>query len=192
MRTFIAGALALFIANANADDLVIDDPHIVYNYSHETVGPRHFCDFATVMVKPPLIIKLTAAFLTDDTKPKDQDLTVAYMVEAFAVRAGQNSQIESKQVKVTAGRIISDVFNSDLNASKGHDNGLGASYVITSEGAFALFMNTLTIRGKYTLAVEFENQSSLAINVRPTPQIFKPGEDWNKCGLALMQHQTPQ
>jgi hypothetical protein len=63
----------------------MDDARIQYTYSFSTLGPRHFCDFATTMAKAPLVVKLTAAFVTDDTKPKDQDVTVAYIVEAFVV-----------------------------------------------------------------------------------------------------------
>jgi hypothetical protein len=40
---------------------------------------------------------------------------------------------------VVAGRIISDIFNSDIHASKNVDKDLGASYNITSEGSLALF-----------------------------------------------------
>jgi hypothetical protein len=99
--------------------------------------------------------------------------------------------LESKQVKVTAGRIISDIFNSDLHATKNFDRDLGASYNIPSEGSLALFTNLITIRGAYTLAFELENHSSLIVNVKPTQEIFDASEKWNKCSIALMQHQLP-
>jgi hypothetical protein len=185
-----ASILALFAAHAMpAENLVIDDTRIQYNYTFQTLGSQHFCDLATTIIKAPLVIKLTAAFVTDDAKPKDQQLTVAYIVEAFVTRLGKNSQLESQQVKVAAGRIISDVFNTDLHASKTAEQAgvLGASYIIPSEGSLALFMNALTIRGTYTLAVEVENHSMIIAKVRPTPEIFDPSEKWNKCSLALMQ-----
>jgi hypothetical protein len=100
--------------------------------------------------------------------------------------------LESKQIKVVAGRIISDILNSDLHAVRNVDKDLGASYTIPSEGSLALFTNVLTIRGAYTLAVEFENNSSLIVNVKPTPEIFGPSEKWNKCSIAIMEHRPPQ
>jgi hypothetical protein len=191
VRIVVTCALAFFATSAVAENLVMDDARVQYTYSFETRGPLHFCDLATVMAKAPMVIKLTAAFITDDTKPKDKDLTVTYIVEAFVVRAGNNSQLESKQVKVTAGRIISDIFNSDLHATKNFDRDLGASYNIPSEGSLALFTNLITIRGAYTLAFELENHSSLIVNVKPTQEIFDASEKWNKCSIALMQHQLP-
>jgi hypothetical protein len=192
VRIIAACALAFFATGAVAENLVMDDPSVQYTYSFETRGPLHFCDFATIMGKGPILIKLTAAFITDDTKPKDEDLTVGYIVEAFAAAVDENSQLKSKQVKVVSGRIISDIFNSDLMASKAVDKDLGATYTIPSEGSLALFMNLLTIRGAYSLAVEFENNSSLIINVKPTPEIFNPANKWNACSIAVMQHQRPQ
>jgi hypothetical protein len=62
-----------------------------------------------------------------DAKPENQDLTISYIVEAFVAHWGKNSELESKQVKV-AGRIISDIFHSDLHVSKNVDRDLGASY----------------------------------------------------------------
>jgi hypothetical protein len=100
--------------------------------------------------------------------------------------------MESKQIKVAAGRVISDVFNSDLHASKNVDRDLGASYLIPSEGSLALFTNALTIRGKYSLAVELENHSKLIISVRPTPEIYDAADRWSKCSVAIMQHQQPR
>ena len=94
MRIFVTCALALFASAAMAENIVLDNPSIKYTYSFQTLGSRHFCDFATVMAKAPMVIKLTGAFVTDDTKPKDNDLTVSYIVEAFFVRVGNNSQLE--------------------------------------------------------------------------------------------------
>jgi hypothetical protein len=192
VRIVAACALAFFATSAVAENLVVDDARIQYTYSFDVRGPLHFCDLATTMAKAPMVIKLTAAFITDDTKPKDKDLTVAYIVEAFVVGAPKGSNnLESKQIKVVAGRIISDIFNSDLHAVRNVDKDLGASYTIPSEGSLALFSNVLTIRGAYTLAVDFENNSSLIVNVRPTPDIFSPSEKWNKCSIAIMQHRSP-
>lgn len=193
MRIITACAFAFIATGAVADNLVIDDARIQYVYSSDTRGPLHFCDFATTMMKAPMVIKLTAALITDDTKPKDKDLTVAYIVEAFVIGAPKGStKLEPHQVKVVGGRIISDIFNSDLMASKNVDKDLGASYTIPSEGSLALFMNLLTIRGAYTLAVDFENNSSLVVNVKPTPEIFDPAQKWNLCSVAIMQHQQPK
>jgi hypothetical protein len=192
VRIITVCALAFFATSAVAENLVIDDARVQYTYSTDTRGPLHFCDLATTMMKAPMVIKLTAAFITDDTKQKDKDLTVAYIVEAFVIDAAKDSdKMEPHQIKVAAGRIISDIFNSDLHAIRNVDKGLGASYNITSEGSLALFTNVLTIRGIYTVAVDFENNSSLIVNVKPTPEIFKPAEKWNKCSIAIMQHQPP-
>lgn len=193
MRIIAACVLAFFATSAVTENLVIDDARVQYTYSFDTRGPLHFCDLATTMAKAPMVIKLTAAFITDDTKPKDKDLTVAYIVEAFVVGAPKGSnKLESKQIKVVAGRIISDIFNSDLHAVRNVDKDLGASYTIPSEGSLALFTNVLTIRGAYTLAVDFENNSSLIVNVTPTPEIFGPSEKWNLCSIAIMEHRPPQ
>jgi hypothetical protein len=195
VRIIATCAFAFFATTAMAENLVMDHPAIHYGYTYEMLGSRHFCDLATVMAKAPMMIKLTAAFVTDDAKPKDQNVTVAYIVEAFVVRAAKNSQMESKQVKVIAGRIISDRFNSDLHASKNVDRDLGASYNIPSEG-LALFTSLMTVEGAYTLAVEFENHSSLIVKVRPTADSFADSfdatEKWTKCSIAIMQHQQPR
>jgi hypothetical protein len=191
VRIIAACALAFFATGAVADDLVMDDSRIRYAYSFSAVGPRHFCDFATTMSKNPLVVKLTAAFITDDTKPKDHDFSAAYVVEAFVVaQAGNNSQMESKQIKVIAGRVISDVFNSDLHASRNIDRDLGALYNIPSEDSYSRF-TSLMIRGAYKLAVELENHSSLIVNVRPTAEALDAFERWNKCSIAIVQHQPP-
>jgi hypothetical protein len=182
MRIIAASVLALLATRAMAENLLMEDPAVKYSYTYETLKSLHFCDLATTIAKAPLVIKLTSAFITDDSKPKDQDLTVSYIVEAFVVR---------KQVKVIAGRIISDIFSSDLHAYKNVDRNLGASYNITSEGALALF-TSLMMRGTYGLAVEFENSSSLTINVRPTEGILNADEKWTKCSIAIMQHQVPR
>ncbi len=193
MRIIAACAFAFFATEAMAESIVIDDARVQYAYSFETRGPLHFCDLATTLIKAPMVVKLTAAFVTDGTKPKDNDLTVAYIVEAFAVGTPKGSaKIEPHQVKVVAGRIISSIFNTGLNAVKNTDNGLGASYNITSEGSLALFTNVLTIQGDYTLGVDFEKNSSLIFNVKPTPEIFDASDKWNKCSIALMEHRPVQ
>jgi hypothetical protein len=189
MRLVAASVLALFATSAIAENIVMDDPSIKYVYTYETLGSRHFCDLATVIAKAPLAIKLTSAFVTDDAKPKTQDVTVVYIVDAFIVRVGKNSQLEFKQVKVVAGRIISDVFRSDLHAMKNIDRYLGASYTIRSEGSVGLF---LMLRGAYALAVEFENSPTLTVDVRPTAEILDPSEKWTKCSIAIMEHRPPQ
>jgi hypothetical protein len=30
------------------------------------------------------------------------------------------------------------------------------------------------------------------VNVKPTPEIFDASEKWNKCGIAIMEHQQPR
>jgi hypothetical protein len=191
MRLTTASVLALFATSAVAENIVVDDPSVKYVYTYETLGSLHFCDLATVIAKVPIAIKLTSAFVTDDAKPKDQDVTVVYIVDAFIVHVGKNSQLESNQVKVVAGRIVSDVFHSDLHAMKNIDNALGASYTIRSEGSVGLFTN-LMLRGSYALAVEFENSPSLTVDVRPTTEILDASEKWTKCSIAIMEHRPPQ
>ena len=191
MRLITASVLALFTTSAIAENVVMDDPSIKYVYTYETLGSLHFCDLATVIAKVPLAIKLTSAFITDDAKPKNQDVTVVYLVDAFVVGVGKNLQLESKQIKVVAGRISSDAFHSDLHAMKNIDRALGASYTIRSEGSVGLFTN-LMLRGAYALAVEFENSPSLTVDVRPTAEILDASEKWTKCSLAIMEHRPPQ
>jgi hypothetical protein len=192
VRIIAACAFAFFATSAVAENLVIDDASIQYTYSFDTRGPLHSCALATTMAKAPIVIKLTAAFITDDAKPKDNDLTVTYVVDAFFVGAAdKNSKLEPKQVKVVGARIISDIFNSDLHAVRNVDKDLGASYNISSEGSIGPFTNVLTIRGIYTLAVEFEDHTNVIVNVKETPDIFSPGEKWNKCSIAIIQHQPP-
>jgi hypothetical protein len=137
----------------------------------------------------PIFVKLTAAFITDDKKPKDHDTTVAYIVEASAVRAFKPT-LDTQDVRVVAGRI-SDIFDSDLHATKNVDRDMGASYNIPSEGSLALFMNLLTMQGAYTLAVEFENNAGLTINVKPTQEMLDPSAKWLKCSVAITQHKKP-
>jgi hypothetical protein len=133
------------------------------------------------MTKAPRVIKLTAAFIYDDKKLKGQDLTVAYIVEAFV--RDVKASLDTKQVKVVAGRIISDIFNSDLHATKNIDKDLGASYNVSYGGSRAsLLTNLMTTRSAYTLVVEFENNSSLTVNVKPTPESSGPSEKWMSCG----------
>jgi hypothetical protein len=191
MRLVAASTLALFATSAIADNIVMDDPSIKYVYTYETLGSLHFCDLATVIAKTPLAIKLTSAFVTDDAKPKNKDVTVVYIVDAFVAGIGKNSQLEFKQVKVVASSIISDSFHSDLHAIKNIDSHLGASYTIRSEGSVGLFTN-LMLRGAYALAVEFENSPSLKVDVRPTAEILDPSEKWTKCSIAIMEHRPPQ
>jgi hypothetical protein len=193
VRIIAACALALAATSAVAENLVLNDPIVHYGYTFETRGSLHFCDFSTAITKPPLpmFIKLTAAFVTDDRKPKDNDLTVAYIVEASVVRAFKPS-LDTKDIKVVAGRIVSDIFNSDLQATKNVDKDLGASYNIPSEGALALFTNLLTMHGAYTLVVELENNASLTINIKPTSEMLEPSEKWMKCNVAIMEHRKPQ
>jgi hypothetical protein len=192
VRIVAACILALAATSAVAENLIVNDPIVRYGYKFQTRGAMHFCDFTTVLTKPPspLFIKLTAAFMTDDRKPKDSDLTVAYIVEASAVR--KLEPVDTKDVKVVAGRIVSDTFNSDLHATKLVDKTLGATYSIPSEGSLALFTNLLTMHGAYTLVVELENNASLTINVKPTAEMLEPSEKWMKCGVAVMEHRKPQ
>jgi hypothetical protein len=100
--------------------------------------------------------------------------------------------LNTKDIKVFAGRIISDVFDTDLHATKNADKGLGASYIIPSEDSLKLFTNLLTIRGAYTLVVELENNVSLTINVKPMPEMLDAAQKWTKCSLAIMEHRKPQ
>ena len=193
MRIIAACILAFFATRAGAENLVMNDAHVQYTYSFSTHGPFHFCDFATTMAKAPMVIKLTAAFITDDTKPKDKDATVAYIVEAFIVGTPKGSnKLESKQIKVVAGRIISGIFNSDLHAVRNVDKNFGASYTIQSLDSLALFTNVLALTGAYTLAVDFENNSSVIVKVTPTPDIFGPSGKWSACSVAIMEHRPPQ
>jgi hypothetical protein len=193
VRVSAACALSFLSIGARAESpTIVSDARINYSFTQETRGSLHFCDLATVMAKAPMLIKLTAAFITDDTKPKDNDLTVAYIVEAFIVGAAKGSnKLEPHQVKVVSGRIISDIFHTDLHASKNSAKDLGATYNITSEGSLALFMNVISITGKYRVAVELERNTSLVFDVKPTPEIFDAGEKWNKCSIAIMEHRQP-
>lgn len=185
----VACAVAFFATSAMAEETVIDDPVIQYSYGYETIGSKHYCDLATVMwvglKKVPLMeIKLTAAWIMDDTKPKDKNLTVMYMVEAFDFGA-------KKEVKVIGSRIMSDVFDSYLGASKLIDNQGDTAYRFTSEGSFALFTTLMTFPRAYALTVEFENNSSLIVNVKQTPEIFSQNVKWYECQLAVMKHRPP-
>jgi len=81
---------------------------------------------------------------------------------------------------------------SDLHASKNVDKDLGASYNINSEGALALFTSVVSVVGEYELAVEFENNSSLVVKVKPTPEILDASGKWNECSIAIMEHRSPQ
>jgi hypothetical protein len=95
-RLITASVLASFATSAIAENIVVDDLSVKYVYTYETLGSLHFCDLATVIAKVPIAIKLTSAFVTDDAKPKNQDVTVVYVVDAFIVRVGKDSQLESK------------------------------------------------------------------------------------------------
>ncbi len=194
MRILAACVLALFATCALAQKLVLDDAQIQYSYAYNTPGTMHLCELITTISKAPMVIKLSAALGSDDAKPKDRDLKVVYIVEAFIVGPGKNGNLEPRQVKVVGGRIISDVFNSDLHATKNVDN-LDASYTIPLEGSldqFSRFTRVLMFSSAYQLAVDFENNSSLIVNVRGTPQLLDAGQKWNKCNLALMEHRPPQ
>jgi hypothetical protein len=46
-------------------------------------------------------------------------------------------------------------------------------------------------RSAYTLVIEFENNSSLTVNVKPTPESSGPSEKWMNCLAAFLQHQRP-
>ena len=139
-----------------------------------------------------MMIKLTAAFIADDAKPKDKNVTVAYIVEAFVVGPGKNGQLENHELKVVAGRIISDIFNSDLHATKNNDKDLGASYNIPNEASLQSFTNVVSMPHAYTLAVNFENNGELIVNVKPTPEQLTEGMKWNKCSIGLMEHRSPK
>jgi hypothetical protein len=191
----LGAALALTVTAAGAKSIVIDDADIQHSYDFVTRGPLHFCQFVTTIVKAPIVIKFTAAFITDDAKPKDHELTVAYIVEAFAARLDKNRKLETKQLKVENGRIISDVFRSDPYASKNVEAsraGLGATYTIPSEGSVALFMNTLAADRNYTLAVDLENNTTMVATVRPTADLLATSLRWHECGSAIMEHRPPK
>jgi hypothetical protein len=190
VRIIAACTLALLATSVGAENLVVDNPLIKYEYTFGTVKSLHFCDLSTFITKPPLRIKLTAALVTDDAQPKDKDFRVSYNVEAFAMRAAENAPLETMPIKVDTARIISDVFDTDLHSTKNVDNSLGASYIITSEGSLALFTNLMT-RGAYTLYVEFQNNSSLTVDVKPTGEIVDASTKWTKCSVAIMQRQKP-
>jgi hypothetical protein len=192
MRILVAFAFALFVTSAVAENLVLNKAEIKYKYSFETQGSLHFCDLSTWMLEAPMMIKLTAAFITDDAKPKNKNVTVAYMVEAYVVGPGKNGQLENHELKVVAGRIISDIFHSDLQATKNNDRDLGASYTIPDEASLASFGNVVTMPHEYTLVVEFEKNASLIVNVKPTPEQLTEGMKWNKCSIASMEHRSPK
>ena len=188
-RIAAACALAFFATSAVADD---DD--VQYSYTFQTIKRLHFCDFNTMIVHVPMMIKLTAAVIGDDTKPADHNVRVMYMVEAFVAVPGKQTQFDLKEVKVLSGRIISNVFNTDLMASKNDDNrpSLGASYSITTEGSLALFYNLMAQNGTYTLSVELENQPILGLDVKPTPKMDDPVMKWLKCSIAVSRNKLPQ
>ena len=101
MRIAAACALAFFATSAVADD----DLPIQYDYTFQTIKPLHFCDFHTTIVHVPMLIKLTAAIISDDTKAADHSTRVMYMVEAFVAVPGKQTQFDLKEVKVVTGRI---------------------------------------------------------------------------------------
>jgi hypothetical protein len=69
---------------------------------------------------------------------------------------------------------------------------LGASYNVSYGGSRAsLLTNLMTTGSAYTLVVEFENNSSMTVNVKPTPEISGPSEKWMNCLAAFLQHQRP-
>jgi hypothetical protein len=65
-------------------------------------------------------------------------------------------------MKVVAARIISDVFHTDLHATKNVDKGLGASYSIVSAGTLAPFTDILTVRGEYLARTKMISADHLA------------------------------
>jgi hypothetical protein len=185
MRIVAACVLALFATCAVAGNFVWDEAQVQYSFTSNTFGSRHLCGFATSMLQPPMIIILTASSTVDDAKPEDKNITVTYAVGAYLTGPGRSGKLESHSVKVVAGRIISDVFNSDLHATKNVDDGFTASYTIRSMDSFARFTKVLMLSGAYRLAVDLEKNSSLLINVNPTPEISDPVGKWNKCSIAL-------
>lgn len=189
MRIIGACILSLLATAAAAENLSVDRPNITYQYTTEKLGSLHFCDLATWIIKSPVAIKLTAAFVSDDKKPKNHDITVAYMVELFGVAVSKDEPPKLMPAKVVAGRIISDVFNSDLHATKNVDRDTGASYAIPSEGSIALFMNIM-MRGEYSLYVEAASGDTLTVAVKPTPDLLNANEKWTKCSIALAEHRA--
>ena len=72
MRIIAICALVFLATGARAESpAIITSAQTHYSYTYETRGSLHFCDLATVIARAPMVIKLTAAFVTDDTKPKD-------------------------------------------------------------------------------------------------------------------------
>jgi hypothetical protein len=189
--TFVAALIASLIASAAAEDTAIDDATIQYKYTFETIKSANFCDLATFLIKAPLIVKLTVAHIADFTRPEGKEHWVTYIVEAFAAVPApkKTSPFERKELRVANGRIISDIFHSDLHAHKNVNQ--GASYNIISEGEFALF-TALVGKGLYTLDVELENHNHFIFNVTPTPELFKVYEKWALCEIALMKRRTPK
>lgn len=178
----------LLPTSAVAENLVVDNPLIKYQYTFQTLKSQHYCDLATFIIKPPLGIKLTAAFVTDDAQPKDKDLRVSYIVEVSAASGRENAPLT--QVKVVAARIVSDSFNTDLHSTKLVDTGPVAIYSITSDYSLQLF-TSLMLTGAYKLYVELQNNASLTVDVEPTADILDAYGKWTKCSIAVMQHQKP-
>jgi hypothetical protein len=191
MRRELGQLLAVFALvacrPAVADDLTIDDAHVQYNYSYDKHGPIQLCNLATVALKDPIVVKLTSSFYIDERKAKDADLSMAYAVEAFV----GNNPADAKQIRVLAGRIISDVFDTDLHAEKAIGSIIGAAYFIRSEGSRAPFVSVIT-RGNFTLVVEFENRPTMTFHVRPTPEILEPSQKWSKCSVDIAEHRSAQ
>jgi hypothetical protein len=188
--TFVAALIASLIASAAAEDTVIDDATIQYEYTFQTIKSAKLCDLATFLIKEPLIVKFTVAHI-DFTRPEGKEHWVTYIVEAFAAVPApkKTPPFERKELRVANGRIISDIFHSDLHAHK--DLYGGPSYFIISEGELALF-TALVGKGVYTLDVELENHNHFIFNVTPTPELFKAYEKWALCAIALMEQRTPK
>jgi hypothetical protein len=189
--TFVAALIVCLIASAAADDSVIDDATVQYKYTFRTIKSAHFCDLATFLIKAPLTVKLTVAHIGDFTRPEGEGHWVTYMVEAFAAVSApkKTPPFETRELTVVNGRIISDIFHSDLSAHK--DVNGSPTYFITSEGNLALF-TALVGKGLYALDVELDNHNHFIFNVTPTSELFKNFEKWSLCVIALTERRTPK
>ena len=183
----IAACIFYFIAiTAMAERLTVDKPDVEYKYNFNTQGKLHFCDLAAAISQEFMLFRLTAAFISDDLKPKGSDISLIYVVDAFVLlRTG------ATQIKINGGKIISDGFKSDLHASRGISKDLSVYYSIESDGSRALFNNLMTMRGAYTLIVGLENGINMTINVNLTADIVGESQKWLKCIAALRERRLP-
>lgn len=190
MRNFFS-ALAMVAALGNSAvaetaTKVLSDPAIQYAFSKNKLKNQQFCDFTISISEVPLLIKLTAAFIINDRKPKEK-VGVAYIVEGFVLQSYTGKPADDiQQVKVTSGRIVSDVFHTDFHAVKGKDSTLGASYLITTEGSLALFVSALT-RGNFDLVVDFEDRPSILVHLQSSHESFDPSQKWMQCSVDKMK-----